>query len=42
MERSSSGGVVAVQMEALLKYDDWRWVGGDQEEVPKPIVEVKR
>ncbi len=42
MARSSSGGVVVVQMEALPKYDDWRQVGGDQERVLEPIAEVRR
>jgi len=42
MARSSSGGVVAIQMEALPKYDDWRQIGGDQEEVLESIVEVRR
>jgi hypothetical protein len=42
MARSSSNGVVDVQMEAFPKYDDWRWVGGDQEEVHELVVEVKK
>jgi hypothetical protein len=42
MARSSSGGVVVVQMEAFPKYDDWKQVGGDQQEVLEPIAEVRR
>jgi len=33
---------VVVEMEAPPKYDDWRQVGGDQEEVLKPVAEVRR
>jgi hypothetical protein len=39
--RSSSGGVAIVQMEALLKCDDWRRVGGDQEEVLELVAEIR-